>query len=445
MIGDYPDNKRYSRSYQGIVLLVTLVLLVMLSTAGYILSGRLSAQRHRNRYLIDYSIARYGCDSAVKYAIASLEEIEPNVISRPNEPDFSDVFALSEAEYKEILDQWTGEDQFGSIGSSQSPNDVNDINDINDINDVNGVKDVNDVNYAGYVPDINDANALYIRGPYGPEWPFVTEPVEFEIGAATVRIEIEDENAKYPLVWGLLEDEEIKDEVETSLKTFCEWMEVDNEQIDLLKSQLKQVSEIKPFKFEFKPINEEVTKTEGESEIDRSRGISRGSRRGRRTRPSRMQRENVTVPASVHTADFAKLFHSSLIDIETLAMPTIIGEERKESALKYLGMWASKQVNINTAPRQVLEATFVFGGDEVEIAEEIIQRRRIKPFKDIGELKKLLFAYSDSIGKCEKYITTVSSFFTVRVTAVSGVAKVSTIMAITKEGKKIEQIAVISG
>ncbi len=112
--------------------------------------------------------------------------------------------------------------------------------------------------------------------------------------------------------------------------------------------------------------------------------------------------------------------------------------------MKYMGMWGSDKVNINTAPRQVLEAAFVFGGDAVDIADAIIKQRRIKPFKDIDELKKSLFRYSDSIGRCEQYITTKSSFFTVHITVVSGVAKVSSVIAIIKDGTKAEQIAMLS-
>ena len=145
------------------------------------------------------------------------------------------------------------------------------------------------------------------------------------------------------------------------------------------------------------------------------------------------------------SADFAKLCHSTLLDTESLARPIVISETREESALKYLGTWASRQVNINTAPRHVLEAAFIFGGDADLIAEEIIQRRRIKPFVDIPELKQELFRYSNSIEKCEKFITTVSNIFTIKVTAVSGVAKATAVIGITKEGKKVQQIAVISG
>jgi len=407
---EIPKNKV---NRPGIVLLVTLVVLIVLSTLAFTLSSRVAAQRHRDWYMIRYQKARYACDSALKYALATLDEFTPQLVSRPNEPDFSDLFILTEQQYQELLAAWADELRADRIRSG------------NDVNDSSYAGEADDV---GSVDDFNDPNSLTIRGPYGPSWPFVTEPVEFEIGDATVKIEIEDENAKYPIGWALLGEKQVQREAQAGLEIFCEWMGFDDTQIESLKKQLKQISEIKLFKLDFKPTT--IT--------DKKRPV----RVRRRGRPASKTRRDI--PAVVHIADFARLFHSSLIDTEALARPTIISESRKESALKYMGLWASSRVNINTAPRHVLEAAFAFGGDEVEIAEEIIQRRRISPFKDIQDLKKALFRYSASTEKCEKYITTASRFFTIKVTAVSGVAKASTIIAITKDGKKIERIAVIS-
>ena len=426
-------------SHRGIVLMVTLVLLVVLSTVGYTLSSRLAAQRHRDHYIIDYQAARYGCDSAIKYALAVLQDMNsPRLISRPNEPDFSDLFWKSEEEYREYLAEWAAKMQLGVSDMNKGLSDINDVNDVknlfeaNDVDDINGVNDinnVNDFNEVGGVADLNDINFMMVRGPYGPAWPFVTEPVEFQIGSTTVRIEIEDENAKYPIGWAMLADAEVA--------SFCEWMNVESEQIDSLKEQLEEISEIKPFKLEFKPIKI----------VERRATKTKSRRRTRRGRRSVSQRRTVrkTIPASVHVADFAKLFHSGLIDTDTLGRPTIESESRKESALRYMGMWASRKVNVNTAPRHVLEAAFTFGGDADTIAEEVIQRRRIKPFDDVEELRKSLLRYSDSIEKCQKYITATSNFFTIRVTAVSGVARASAVIAITKEGKKMGKIAVLSG
>ncbi len=424
------DNLLISRTRPGIVLLVTLVLLIVLATLGYTLSDRVASQRHRDQYIIDYSNARYGCDSAVKYALATMEEIEPELVDRPNEPDFSDLFALDEIGYQELLAQWGVESQSNTFNSGKNFDDKSGIDDVNSIGrDKSGI--------AGF----KNLDSIVIRGPYGPLWPFVTEPAEFEIGTAKVRIEIEDENAKYPLGWALMNNPELKRETEAGFETFCEMMSLDFIQIDSLRKQLKQIDEIKPFSITFKTITKTVrtpittmAKTTGKSSTSRTP----------RTRISRKM-----IPAAKQISDqtthFAKLFHSSLIDTEPLAQPTIVVGNRKEYPLKYIGLWGTRQVNINTAPRHVLEAAFIFGGNQVEIAEEIIQQRRKEPFANIDDLKNKLSRYSESVGKCEEYITTESMYFTIKITSTSGVAKASSVIAITKEGKKVTRIAVING
>jgi len=462
----------------GVVLLITLILLVMLSVTGYILTIRIAAQRHRYQYAIDYQNACYACQSGLKYAYASLNDTNvPDLIARPNEPDFSDLFALSEKEYKKVLADWAAqstaearkklaakkggpsEDMFKKIADNMDVNKAGDLNDLSslslagslsdnnnikkkpdirnpgitgDVNDANHAGDVNDVNKPGGVPDYNDPNMLTIPGPYGPPWPYVVEPVEFEIGSSKIRIEIEDENAKYPLIWALLDSNDTQLVTSSGLETFCEWMKFDKAEIKSLKEQLKEIGKIK----KFNPGAGTVTVAEQKPSPIRDRG---------RIRRNRGESGQVTLPQFSQQADFAKLFHSSLIDVDTLARPTVDSETRKESALKYTGTWASDKVNINTAPRQVLEAAFAFGGDQVEIAKKVIERRREQPFKDIEDLRKTLFRYATSIDKCKNYITTMSNFFTVKITAINGNAKISAVMAITKDKKRAERIAVIFG
>ena len=424
-----PYNRKISGSRRGMVLLVTLVLLVVLSTLGYTLSSRVLAQRHRNQYIIDYSKARYGCDSAVKYALATLEEINPLLISRPNEPDFSDLFVLDEAGYQELLAQWELQFQDAIINSEKSNVDVNDSNNIDN---------PSNINYSG------NFDSTLIRGPYGPPWPFVTLPEEFEIGSVKVRIEIEDENAKYPLGWALLNYPVPSFETEAGFITFCEMNGLDTETIDSLRFDLNQIGGIKPFKMDFKPRTTIIKIPVQTAQTTTSR---RRVTTGRATTATRTKRTVITVPAQVleQTKHFAKFFHSSLIDTEALARPNEMTGDRKESALKYMGTWGSQKVNINTAPRHVLEAAFIFGGNQVEIAEKIIQRRLMEPFTDIADLKNAVTEYSDSISKYEQYITTKSTFFTIKITAVSGVAKASSVIAITKNANKGERIAIING
>ena len=421
-LADYNSKADKKKSRAGVVLMITLVLLVVLSMISYSLTVRIMAQRHRNQYIIDYSKARYGCDSAVKYAIASLGDLKIDLIERPNEPDFSDLFALDEKEYEEFIAPWKVEMEVEvEETASSSPRAANSV-------------DSNMAPFAFKKVSESQSDTVEVPGPYGSVWPLVTEPIEVMIGSATVRIEIEDENAKYPLVWAILDDKEVRREARAGFETFCEWMKIDSDEIESLKEQLKEIEDIKPFKFNLK----EVTVT------DKKTSVVPRRRRGRRRSRRRVTKKKRKIPSTIHTADFAKLFHSSLLNTEQLARPIIDSDIRDESALKYVGLWANQRVNINSAPRHVLEAAFVFGGDAEEIAEEIIQRRRIKPFKNLGQLKESMYGYSDSIAKCTKYITTESDFFTIRVTSRSGVAKATAVVAVMKKGKKFVKVAVRS-
>jgi type II secretory pathway component PulK len=114
--------------------------------------------------------------------------------------------------------------------------------------------------------------------------------------------------------------------------------------------------------------------------------------------------------------------------------------------MKYLGLWASRHVNVNTAPRQVLEAALTFGSaaEAPKIAQEIILYRQGKPIGDVNELKRVASRYSTAIEDCRTFLTAKSSVFTIRVTAISGVAQVTAVAAVSKEGDKVQPIAIIS-
>ncbi len=435
-------NNLPARNRAGIVLLITLVLLVVLSTLAYTLNARVAAQRQRDQYIIDYSQARYSCDSAVKYALATLEDLEPALISRPNSPDFSDIYAMSEEDYQKLLEQLALE--AGYLDDEEKDESLDSYSDLLKNLEAN---DVGDSNYSDDNIDADPLDMVEIPGPYGPVWPFVTEPTEFELGTAKIKIEIEDENAKYPLGWALLSDPKIKREAQAGFETFCEWMAMTANDVALLEEQLAVVGEIRPFQVDFKPITRtERTTTPSPSTETKSPSSSKSTTTRSRRPLTRVRRKTVSAAQQIAEQNglYARLFHSSLLDTEALARPLVVSQNRKESVLKYLGTWASMKVNINTAPRHVLEAAFMFGGDADKIADEVIRQRRVKPFDSISELKETLYRYSDSIQKCEKFITVKSTFFTIRVRAVSGGAEASSIIAITKDGKKVQRVAVVN-
>ncbi len=435
------------RHRSGVALIFVIIVLVILTAIVYRMSSSISRWKHRQQYVIDYQTARYACESGLKYALAAISNLAPAYVSRPNEPDFSDLFNMSDEEYKQMMQDWA-EKIAAEVDSNQlSKNDFT-----SQKLDFSFLSETNDVNEFGslFAASAADANAqqqkLVVPGPYGPPWPYVTEPVEIEFGDAHVMIEIIDENAKLPLSWGISSDQDTERETKAAVVTFCEWMQMEPNEIKPLLVQLEAVKEIKPFSVNLKPVVTATTQRAGGE--DENVGESpRGRRMSRRARlrASRARSRTVqeTRPDIGHTKDFAKLMHSPMIDLEKLAKPVNEDENRSESALKYISLWGTGQVNVNTAPRQVLEAAFVFGGDAPQIAEQIIKLRKTEPFRDIDDLKKRLFSYSDSIEKSRPYITTQSSCFAVRVRATSGVAKVCATAGIKKEGNSFQKIGII--
>ncbi len=446
---EHLDNFQRNR---GVVLMVVLVLLMALSIMGYILSMRVMAHRRRTQYMVDYQVCRYACDSGIKYALAIMNDLnDVDLIPRPNEPDFSDIFALDEVEYRDMLANWaeTMTVEQAKKYRKQQKQTRNKNSDVNDMNDVDSLDDYDEeldyeslLSFAadanlGYDP--NDPNLLQVPGPYGPPWPLVNKQAVFEIGDATVTVEVHDENAKYPISWLLLDDEDIERQIQVGFENFCEWMDVNSTVKDDLYDDLDQLNEIKQFKLKFEGIK--VSKKQKVKSSSR-----RSSRSRRRSRRTRTRTVTVTMPATLHLTNFARLYHSAIIDTEPLAKPIIETDERVESALKYISLWPTTQVNINTAPRNVLESALAFGGisDAVPLADEIIRYRQTEPFSDSNDIRQKIYRYSDAVNKCRKYIVTDSDFFTIRVTASSGMARASAIVAVRKNGKKMERIAVLT-
>ena len=474
-----PDNDWRRR---GVILLVTLVILVILSTLGYTLCVQVAARRHRDQYMIDYCAARYACASGLKYALASVGSLQFDLVSRPNEPDFSDVFALSEPQYQKLLEQAAAlraaDGNLPPESPAKEPLDRDSLKKTaqTDAQDKTSAKDAKtkaeaktktkiktpknvSLKKAAQIRDANDVNdvndfdpnegfaapkAPAIRGPYGPPWPLVTEPMELEIGSAKVKIEVEDENAKYPLGWAMIADEKLKPVAGAGWSTFCEWMGYLPQEIGLLNEDLVKIGKAKPFRIEFKQETENV-----ELPANVRNKITRPTPGAPATAARRtVSRKPLTVEEQIdrQNKEYAKLLHSSLINKDLLSRPSIASDTRKESALKYLGLWATRHVNVNTAPRQVLEAALTFGSaaDAPKIAEQIIQNRRVKPVADVNELKQAVPRYSSAIDDCRTFITAKSSVFTIRITAVSGVARVTAVAAVSKEGNKVQPIAIIS-
>jgi hypothetical protein len=452
----------------GIVLAITLIVLVALATIVTVLAVRVAQIRQRQQYIMDYQKALYGLDSAMKYALTVMPEKTFTLVERAEAPDFSDLFWLSRDQYLQYLDAWAssvtpeqlekylkespeGDSLKSSKEESQSlfgqllskfmgtaePNEPNDLESM----------EPNELIYT-------DPNQIIVPGPYGPSWPNVIEPVTLEIGECKVTIAVEDENAKMPLSWLVTNRIETNKQAQVALQTFTEWMGVDEETLVSLTSELEELSKHKLFQMNYSTIvlpaePASTTNQPAQQQAVRPRTVAgrrSSARRPAAGQPTQPQPQQQKIrPEVAHAADFAKLFHSSLLDTESLAVPRTQMAFEDESPMKYLALWGSQRVNINTAPRQVLEAAFTFGGKSVDIADAIILARKEKPIKTVAELGNTLSEYRDSIEKAAPYIDTESKFFSIRVTSRRGNASVSAVAAVIKEKKQMERLIILYG
>ena len=281
---------------RGAALVLTIIILVVLTMVVYRISSSVNRWKRRLQYMIDYQSARYAAESGMKYALATINDLNPNYVQRPNEPDFSDLFTMSDQEYKQMIAEWA---EFLADGNEVGPNATTQTIDFSLLF---GLTDSNDPNsgnnlFGDLAADTNqpvqqEDPQLTVRGPYGAPWPYVTEPVELDFGSAKVKIEIIDENAKLPIIWAVSSDKAVENEAEAAVVAFCEWMQMEPNQIELFQEQMADVKDIKSFSVNLKPI---VTMVKRDKEIpsDIETGVSKRRSRRRSTRSRRNRNKTV--------------------------------------------------------------------------------------------------------------------------------------------------------
>ncbi|HOK66885.1 MAG TPA: type II secretion system protein GspK [Anaerohalosphaeraceae bacterium] len=454
------------RRSRGLVLVVVLMVLVVLTAMTTALSLYIQHAKRRVNYMIDYQRARYACDSALKYVLSVMPEQQYRVTSREGLPDFSDLFWLSQEDYAAYLQAWL---------------DVADEEKLQQVLDLSGLTEEEsepqqtDLSLAeilsAFVRRMTDPNAseetpaeeepkpidplkLVVPGPYGPPWPLVSKPIELTFGEAKVTVEIEDENAKMPLGWAVSANKAAK----AALTTFCEWMSMTPEEIEELHKQCALIQEQKTFVIDPQPI---LIKSRTAAAAQQAAAPAPGSTTFRTTRrlpgqpaqPNAQPTQNqpaqstdVLRPAIAHAADFGKLFHSSLLDLEDLTRSRIDTGLRNEAPLRYLALWGSQEVNINTAPRQVLEAAFMMVAEKPEeLAKAVIEQRQSKPFSTLRELEELVPEETSNLRSAAPYLTTQSVFFQIRIVSRCGNARCAAAATVFKDQKKVELLAVLYG
>ncbi len=437
---------------RGIALIFTLIVLAVLATMAYSTASKLVALKHRRNYILNYYKAKYACDSATRFGVEKMSNFKFELKTREMVPDFSDVFAMDEEGYNYLLYEWAAQieqmrmdklleyqeslkkgpkaplvtdDDAGSMFTSELLNMFN-------IGDANSFG----VDMEGYITPV-DPNSLFIPGPYGPVWPYMAEPLKLEISEAQVTITIEDENAKLPIVWALMKDQSKQTAKIACIQTFFEWMGVDEDSQQQLLEQFEGTAAIKNFEIGMKPAAIEKKEEIKTRTVTQQPDGTRKSEFNTRYRVRKVPRSD-----SGNYTDFARLV-SAKVNTELLKKNYYSDSRRDENALKYLGVWGSDKVNINTAPRNVLEAVFVFGGQEVELADSVIEERKVSPFTDIEDMKRRLYRFSNNIEKLTDMILFSSEVFTIKIKSVSGSAIATSTTAVLYKDKKFTKITTV--
>lgn len=470
------------RRRRGVALVLAAILLAVCATLLATLSIGMTMAKRRLDYQIEYQRARYALDSAAKYARTVLPEKTFSLAERDGLPDFSDQFWMTPQEQTAYLTRWLAEAAPEAIEKALKPSAASGASGAQPLTAEDFLARLSrlfglnaqqtsssgqtapasptaltDREPVAVLPDGREVRVqdLRIPGPYRADWPLVQEPIELDISQAQVRITIEDENAKLPLTWLVAVDETLRKNAMEALTVFCDWMGYDKDQRKTLQEQLAVIAAKKQFEINPSPILLTVNQPASSPQQTPPTAASR-RRRSRRTAEQQQQQsqpaptQTVQRPASGHAADFAKLFHSALLDQDLLARPAIRRSDADvnataENPLRFLALWGSQRVNINTAPRPVLEAALSIGGMAEEAAEQIIRQRQKQPFKDIDELKNRLWQYNSIFDKTKDLLTTESNFFLIRIRAASGNAVVWLSQAVIKEGNKVEPLVTLYG
>ena len=475
MIRRKPTNRYTTHRSAGVTLVIAVVVLVVLVSMLTALSVRVTMVKRRQEYMVEYQRARYALDSAIKYAMVVMPNKTFTLSAREDVPDFSDLFWMDGQKYRQFLQNWAStatDEQLEKVmkeGASMTEAQLSPAEMLDQLARIFAAgsgepnllesEDVLPSDFNANSFDANseeavfeiDPNNIEVPGPYGPPWPYVIEPIELEMGPAKVTITIEDENAKMPLSWAITNRQAVNKQAEAVLGTFCDWMEMDKAQQEALLAQLEEVYKHKIFELNPSPIllpqtrTTSTAKTTTQTSTFRTTRQTAAQRRQAQQQTQAAQTNTKERPAVAHATDFAKLFHSALIDRESLARSAGQKALPDESPLKYLALWGSQRINVNTAPRQVLEAALTFGGDPVDLAEKIIQKRKIEPIKKIDDLKDSFYGDSEMITRAQDYLTTTSNFFLIRVVSQSGNARVTAVATVIKEGKTVERLAILYG
>ncbi|MBN1435766.1 MAG: general secretion pathway protein GspK [Sedimentisphaerales bacterium] len=234
----------------------------------------------------------------------------------------------------------------------------------------------------------------------------ITERQAITVGDIPVLVEVQDENAKYPVLWLLrspFASSGGRDVPERSVEHFGELLDMDSAIVNDTIRLVQEIAEPLPL-----PAAEVTVQAPDQAE---------GRRRRRHlglTAVMEENRERHRLMAVFANAWYTELFHN--LEYAELIEPLA---ENVEPFPVLLGVWGAGKININTASPELLESAFAPVGITEHMVQSIVDYRIERPFGSMAELRDI-----DLSGEVRQYMrelcVTASDTFSLHITASLG-------------------------
>ncbi len=255
--------------------------------------------------------------------------------------------------------------------------------------------------------------------------PLVISKKVFEVGDASVEIEVFDENAKLPLHWNI--DSPYLSGVEKDKDLVAKLgriLQVDNKVTATARDLIGKYSRTIPVK----GIRKVIYQRQGASLNFRGPNNLSNALQNRpmvweqqRLRLSYSKaREMEDQQREMMAALTARVNYELAEDDQLADLLNVPVGYQQGVFLDYIGAWGHDKINLNTAPAEVLEAAFGIMGVDSRMAQAIIDRRDQKPFASTYELKQTDGISDAAVSGLIALTTVRSDTFSIHIKAIQG-------------------------
>lgn len=271
-----------------------------------------------------------------------------------------------------------------------------------DLQDPNSLMDSFDpASLFGGSDDPNDWDMFFEELP--EKETFVIKTEDLEVGEAEVTIEIQDESAKWPMLWLLRSPFRGSD----AQKEFLNYAK----QMDFETSDARRT--VKLAKDIGRKLDKLLPPPEVQVEVRRSRR-QRRTRRRFRDYNKRLEEEQKRREVM---GEFARQWQQSLDTVEDHQVLQEYLPGRANGFNDFLGIWGSNVININTASAEIMAAAFKSLGINREKAEAIVAYRETTPFRGKNELNNVPGLKKQIVTRILPLVTVKSDTYSVHITA----------------------------